>query len=417
MGNQEIIEQTIAKYEQFINPAVARLFRFMGLATVEWEGRGSVIYDINGKEYLDCLGGYGVFNLGHSHPQVIAAVEEQLARMPLSGKILFNKTTADLAEALAKITPGDLQYSFFTNSGTESVEGSLKLARIHTGRQKIISTRNSFHGKSFGALSATGREIFRQAFEPLLPGISHVPFDDIAALEAVVDENTAAVILEPIQGEGGIIVPQAGYLSAVRRICDNTGALLICDEVQTGMGRTGKMFAVEHEGIVPDILATAKALGGGVMPIGAFTARPKVWDKYIESPFLHTTTFGGNPLACAAALGAIRAIEEEGLVERAAQMGGYFKAGLEKLGAAYPEVVREVRGQGLMLGVELAKEGIGGLLMSSLIDQGIIVAYTLNNPKVIRLEPPLIITQEQIDFALGAFKKALALAQDMLEDL
>ena len=415
--NQQLINETIEKYEQYINPAVAKLFRFMGLATIEWEAQGNVIRDIDGKEYIDCLGGYGVFSLGHRHPKVVEAVKRQLDLMPMSSKVLFDKPMADLAALMAEITPGDLTYSFFVNSGAEAVEGSLKLAKVHTGRNKIIATVNSFHGKTLGALSATGRDLFREPFQPLLTGFSHVPFGDIDALRQAVDEETAAVILEPVQGEGGIIVPPAGYLAAAREICDKTGALLICDEVQSGLGRTGKMFAVEHYGVVPDIIATAKALGGGVMPIGAFTARPAIWEKYITSPFLHTSTFGGNPLACAAAIAAIKVIKEEGLVARAEQSGTYFIGKLTELAQAYPEVVKEVRGQGLMIGVELTKEGIGGLILSEMIDKGVLIAYTLNNPKVIRIEPPLIIEQQQIDYVIAALASALAKAQDMLEDL
>lgn len=415
--NQQIIDETIEKYEQYINPAVAKLFRFMGLSTIEWEAQGNVIRDIDGKEYIDCLGGYGVFSLGHRHPKVVEAVKRQLDLMPMSSKVLFDKPMADLAALMAEITPGDLTYSFFVNSGTEAVEGSLKLAKVHTGRNKIIATVNSFHGKTLGALSATGRDLFREPFQPLLTGFSHVPFGDIDALRQAVDEETAAVILEPVQGEGGIIVPPAGYLSAVRDICDKTRALLICDEVQSGLGRTGKMFAVEHYGVIPDIITTAKALGGGVMPIGAFTARPAIWDKYITSPFLHTSTFGGNPLACAAAIAAINVIKEEGLVAKAEQSGAYFIGKLTELAHTYPEVVKEVRGQGLMIGVELTKEGIGGLILSEMIDKGVLIAYTLNNPKVIRIEPPLIIEHQQIDYVIAALADALAKAQDMLEDL
>ena len=418
MSNKEqMINQTINKYEQYINPAMAKLFRFMGLSTIEWEAEGSIIKDIGGKEYVDCLGGYGVFSLGHRHPKVVEAVKRQLDFMPLSSKVLFDKPMADLAELLAEITPGDLQYSFIVNSGTEAVEGSLKLARVHTGRSKFVATTNSFHGKTLGSLSATGREMFRDPFQPLLAGFSHVPFGDIDALTQIVDNETAAVIVEPIQGEGGIIVPPDTYLPAVREICDKTGVLLICDEVQTGLGRTGKMFAVEHYGVVPDIITTAKALGGGVMPIGAFTARPKVWDKYITSPFLHTSTFGGNPLACAAAIAAVSVIREEGLLRRAEQSGYYFMGKLTELAKAYPEVIAQVRGKGLMIGIELTKEGIGGLIMSEMIDKGVLIAYTLNNPKVMRIEPPLIIEQEQIDYVITALSSALAKAQDMLEDL
>lgn len=416
MDKSLIIDKTIEKYEKYINPAMARLFRFMGLATVEWEAHGTIIRDIDGKEYIDCLGGYGVFSLGHRNPRVVAAVREQLDSMPLSSKVLFDKPMADLAEMLAQITPGDLQYSFFVNSGAEAVEGALKLARIHTGRPKIISTINSFHGKTLGALSATGRDLFREPFKPLLSGFTHVPFNDIDALRKVIDHETAAVIIEPVQGEGGIVVPSDDYLPAVRQICDEYGALLICDEVQTGLGRTGKMFAVDHYGVVPDILTVAKALGGGVMPIGAFIGKPHVWEKYITSPFLHTSTFGGNPLACSAAIAAIKTIIKDNLVERAAIEGAYFIDGLKKIQTTYSDVIRDVRGKGLMIGIELTKEGIGGLMMSELVSNGVLVAYTLNNPKVIRIEPPLIIPREQIDKVLKTISDAVIKAHEMIED-
>jgi len=414
---EDLVLETIEKYEKYVNPAVARLFRFMGLSAVEWEASGCIITDSAGKEYIDCLGGYGVFSLGHRHPKVVAAVKEQLDRMPLSGKVLFNKPLADLSQMLAEITPGDLQYSFVVNSGAEAVEGALKLARIHTGRSKVVATVNSFHGKTFGALSASGREIFRTPFEPLLQNFVHVPFGNAEALEAAVDEQTAAVILEPVQGEGGIIVPPDGYLAAVRVACDRVGALLIADEVQTGLGRTGKMFAVDHEGVVPDIITTAKALGGGVMPIGAFTARPRVWEQYITSPFLHTTTFGGNPLACSAAVAAIKVLQEENLPAKACDTGSYMLTGLKSLKAAFPDVIAEVRGKGLMIGIELTKEGVGGFLMSELIARGVIVAYTLNNPKVVRVEPPLIIDRGLVDKVLKAFAEAVETAHAAIDDL
>lgn len=417
MDKTRVISETIDKYEKYVNPAVARLFRFMGLATIEWEARGAIIRDIDGKEYIDCLGGYGVFSLGHRHPKVVEAVKKQLDMMPLSSKVLFDKPMADLAELLADITPGNLQYSFFVNSGTEAVEGALKLAKIHTGKSKIISTINSFHGKTLGALSATGRDLFRDPFKPLLEGFVHVPFNDIAALEQAIDHDTAAVIVEPIQGEGGIIVPDDNYLPAVRELCDKFETLLIIDEVQTGLGRTGRMFAIEHYGVVPDILTTAKALGGGIMPIGAFTARPHLWEKYITSPFLHTSTFGGNPLACAAAIASIQVIREEKLSERSCDLGTYFLNKLKDLQSSFPDVVVEVRGKGLMIGIELAKEGVGGFLMSELVANGVLAAYTLNNPKVIRIEPPLIIAKEQIDYVLKILGTAVATAHDMIEDL
>ena len=411
------IEETIAKYEKYINPAQAKLFRFMGLASVEGHAQGWTITDSEGREFIDCLGGYGMFALGHRHPKVVEAVEKELHAMPMCGKVLFNRPMGELAEALAEITPGDLQYSFFVNSGTEAVEGCLKVARLATKRSKFVAAENAFHGKTMGSLTATGRDLYREPFKPLLDCFTHVPYGDASALEAVVDEETAAVILEPIQGEGGIIVPPAGYLKEVKAICEAKGALLIADEVQTGIGRTGTWFGVEHDGVKPDLMACAKALGGGVMPLGAIIGTPAAWQGLIEAPFLHTSTFGGNQMACAAGVATIKAIKEEDLLRRSAETGAYFKAGLEQIQKEFPEVIAEVRGKGMMLGVELTREGAGGMLMSLMIDKSIIVAYTLNNPKVIRIEPPLIMPKEVVDYVLENFRSAVAMTASVIEDL
>ncbi len=411
------VEETIGKYEKYINPAQAKLFRFMGLGSVEGHAEGWTITDTAGREFIDCLGGYGMFALGHRHPKVVEAVEKALHTMPMCGKVLFNRQMADLAEALAEITPSELQYSFFVNSGTEAVEGCLKVARLATKRTKFVAANNAFHGKTMGSLTATGRDLYRDPFKPLLDGFTHVPYGDIAAMEAAVTEETAAVILEPIQGEGGIIVPPAGYLRQVKELCEAKGALFIADEVQTGIGRTGKWFGVDHDDVKPDLMACAKALGGGVMPIGAIIGTPKAWQGLVEAPFLHTSTFGGNQLACAAGLAAINAIKEENLLERGAEAGAYLKAGLEKIAAEFPSVIKEVRGRGMMIGIELTKEGAGGMLMSLMIDKSIIVAYTLNNPKVIRMEPPLIMPKEVVDYVLEQFRDAVATTDSVIEDL
>lgn len=412
-----VAEETIAKYERFVNPSLARLFRYMGLATVEHSARGSTVTDFKGDEYLDLLGGYGMYGVGHSHPRVVAAVKAQLDRMAMPTKILLNKPMADLAELLAEITPGDLTYSFLCNSGTEAVEAAIKLAKVATGKQGIISTTGAFHGKSLGSLSATGRELFREPFKPLLNGFGHVPFGDAQAIEAAIDNDTAAVIVEPIQGEGGVIVPPSGYLASVREICDRKGVLLIVDEVQTGMGRTGKMFAVEHEGVVPDILCLAKALGGGVMPIGAIVAKPHLWQSFIDAPFLHTSTFGGNPLACAAAIAAIKVTQDENLCENAAVMGNRFVGALREMQVKYPGILAEVRGQGLIIGLEFTHEGYAGFAISELVNNKILAAYTLNNPKVIRIEPPLVITASEVERAIGVWEKIIASAGDLAADL
>ena len=411
------VEETIEKYEKYLNPAVARLFRFMGLASVETKAEGWIITDSDGRKFIDCLGGYGMFCLGHRHPKVVEAVKGALDSIPMCGEILFNRPMADLAERLAEITPGNLQYSFFVNSGTEAVEGALKIARLATGRKKYIAAQNAFHGKTYGSLTATGRDLFRKPFEPLLQNFTHVEFGNIEALEAAIDTETAAFILEPIQGEGGIIVPPDGYLTAVRALCDKYGVLLIADEVQTGIGRTGKWFGVDHEGVTPDIMALAKALGGGIMPIGSFTATPEVWTGLIESPFLHTSTFGGNQMACVAGLATLKVIEEEDLLNRGASAGAYLKKGLEEVQKDYPLVIKDVRGRGMMLGIELTKEGAGGMLMSLMIDSNILVAYTLNNPKVIRMEPSLTMPIEVIDQVLTAFRNAIQQTNAVIEEL
>ena len=411
------VEEIISKYEKYINPAQAKLFRFMGLASVEGHAQGWTITDSEGREFIDCLGGYGMFALGHRHPKVVEAVEKELHAMPMCGKVLFNRPMGELAELLAEITPGDLQYSFFVNSGTEAVEGCLKVARLATKRSKFVAAENAFHGKTMGSLTATGRDLYREPFKPLLDRFTHVPYGDVSAIEANVNEETAAVILEPIQGEGGIIVPPAGYIKEVKAICEAKGALLIADEVQTGIGRTGAWFGVNHDDVKPDLMACAKALGGGVMPLGAIIGTPAAWQGLIEAPFLHTSTFGGNQMACAAGVATIKAIKEEDLLRRSAETGAYFKKGLEDIQKDYPEVIAEVRGRGMMLGVELTREGAGGMLMSLMIDKSIIVAYTLNNPKVIRIEPPLIMPKEVVDYVLENFRSAVAMTASVIEDL
>lgn len=375
---------------------------------VEYRDGGVFTYDNHGKRYLDCLGGYGIFNVGHRHPKVIAAVKAQLDQVCLHSQDLLNPWAAHLARQLAALAPGDLQYSFFCNSGTEAVEGAIKLARLATGKAEIISTKNSYHGVTMGALSATGREVFRKPFEPLLTGFKHVPFGDIEALEEAISKNTAAVILEPIQGEGGIRVPKLGYLRKVRELTRKKGVLLILDEVQTGMGRTGRMFACEHEGVVPDIMCLAKALGGGVMPIGCFMATAKLWKALEPNPSIHNSTFGGNPLACSAASACIEVLTEEHLPARASLMGSYFMAKLLELKARYPKVVQDVRGKGLLIGLEFASEEVRVAVQNELFHRGVLVAGTLNSKSTIRIEPPLIITESQINFMIETLNLILS---------
>ncbi|MEW5705943.1 MAG: aminotransferase class III-fold pyridoxal phosphate-dependent enzyme [Actinomycetota bacterium] len=414
-NTDELIKETLEKYAKYVNAGTAQLIGFLG-SLMEDRTEGVYMYDVNGHKYLDFFSGHGVYNLGYANPKVVKAVEEQLKRSPQpSTRFAMNKPMADLCERLARITPGKLTYSFICNTGTEAVEGALKLARAATGKSRIISTINAFHGKSMGSLSVSGREMYKEPFEPLVPDIYHVPYGDIDAMKEAVNSETAAVILEPIQGEGGVICPPDGYLSAVRELCNEKGVLLILDEIQTGMGRTGKMFACEHENVAPDIMTLAKALGGGVMPIGAFIATPEVFKPFEEAPFIHSSTFGGNQLACAAANAAIDAIIEEDLPRQAAEKGEYLMAKLRDLQSRYPEILRDVRGKGLMIGIEFLDDGIAGSIIYELEAQGILVLHMLNNAKVIRLEPPLIIDYDQIDYMLNALNTALEKSMLLLE--
>ncbi len=415
---QARIESVMEKYRQYLSPGLTRLMQFAGFGDIEETAQGCVLTTASGAQYLDFLGGYGVFSLGHRHPRVVEAVHRQLDRMPLSTRTFFSEPQALLAEKLAEIAPGDLRYSFFSNSGTEAVEAALKIARIATGKTDFISTVGAYHGKSMGSLAATGREKYRKPFEPMVPGYVHIPFDDLDAAAAAISAQTAAIIVEPIQGEGGIITPSPGYLAGLRRLCDAHGLLLIVDEVQTGLGRTGAMFACEHEGVNPDILTLAKALGGGVMPIGATLGTPGIWERaFGENPLIHTSTFGGNQLACTAGLAALEVIQEEDLPARARERGEQLLCGLRAVQEAQSGALTAVRGHGLMIGVEFAVKDAAELTINGMARRGIIAAYTLNNPNVIRFEPPLIVTAAQVDQAVTAFGEAVAEAAEMLEGL
>ncbi|HRF59244.1 MAG TPA: aspartate aminotransferase family protein [Fimbriimonadaceae bacterium] len=407
----------LEKYSRFVNPYLAKLMHFAGFG-LEVQGEGCYIIDHEGRRFLDCLGGYGVYALGHRHPKVIEAVKRQLDLMPLSGKAFFNANLADLAAKIAEITPSGLELTFFSNSGAEAVEAALKFVKASTRRTKIVATDGGYHGKTIGALSVTGREKYRRPFEPLMPGGVFVPYGDVDAIVGAIDGDTAACIIEPIQGEGGIHVPPDGYLRAIREACDRHGALMIADEVQTGLGRTGDLFGCDHDRVSPDVMTLAKAFGGGVMPIGATVATPAVFERvYSENPLAHTSTFGGNPLACAAGLASIQVVEEEGLCERARLIGGVLREGLQSVADRHTDLVSEVRGRGLMIGVEFTMDDVGELTIAQMVKRGLVAAYTLNNRRVIRFEPPLIMTEAQAVWAAETFGEALAETAEVLATL
>ena len=384
-------------------------------AVVEWADAGPNSYrDVNGREYIDCLGGFGIFNVGHRHPKVVKAVSDQLRRQPLHSQDLLDPLRAMLAKTLAMLTPPNLQYAFFCNSGTETIEAALKLARaFDPAKQTIVAATKGFHGKSYGALSASAKAEFRRPFGSMLPNIEHVPFNNLVAMRRMfhtlqmVGEDVGAVLLEPIQGEGGVNIPADDYLKGVRALCDEYGALLILDEVQTGMGRTGTMFACERYGVTPDLLCLAKAFGGGVVPAGACIGTKAVFSKLFKNPFLHTTTFGGNPLACAAAIATINVLIEEELPQRAVVMGERMLSGMRKAAAGHDDIVVDARGVGLLMALEFVNDKAGFTLASHMLDRGVLVSGTLVNARVIRFEPPLTITEAQADYVISALKESL----------
>ncbi len=410
---EDLATEAFENYKSYVNPPLARVMKLSG-SPVEVRASGSTIWDQNGKAYLDFAGGYGVFTLGHSHPRVIAAVKEQMERMSLSGKTMFNVMLGRAAKRLAEIAPGDLQISFWCNSGTEALEGAIKLARVATGRVKIVSTHDAYHGKTLGALSISGRETFRVPFAPLLADVARVPFGDASVLADALD-GAAAFVVEPVQGEGGVNVPPAGYLRAVREACDRAGALFIADEVQTGLGRCGYLFACERDGVVPDVMTLAKGLSGGIVPVGAYIARADVWNRaYAKQPLIHTSTFGGSEIACAAAIAAIDVLVEDDLVANARARGDQLLDGCRTLALEYPQVIREARGLGLLVGVELTNEGYGGWIIPEMLKAGVTAAWTLNQQRVIRLEPPLVVSEGEVDLALSALSAGVAAAAEKL---
>jgi len=410
---QALLDEVYENYKRYLNPPLARVMRVSG-SPVETRAQGCTIWDQNGKAYLDFAGGYGVFTLGHSHPRVLDAVRAQLDLMSLSGKTMFNVPMGRAAKRLADLAPGDLTISFWCNSGTEAVEGAIKLARVATGRVKIVATRDSYHGKTLGALSISGRAAFQDPFRPLLADAALIDFGDVEALDEAL-RDAAAFVVEPVQGEGGVNVPAPGYLRAVREACDRAGALFIADEIQTGLGRCGYRFACDRDGVVPDLMTLAKGLSGGIVPVGAYIARTAVWTKaYGKQPLIHTSTFGGSELACTAALAAIDVLEEDGLADNARARGEQLLAGCAAIAADFPDVVKEARGLGLLCGVELANEGYGGWIIPEMVKRGVTAAWTLNQQKVIRLEPPLIVTEAEVETAIAALRAGVETARENL---
>ena len=362
-------------------------------------GRGALVWDIHGKEYIDCTGSYGVCIVGHSHPKVVEAIKRQAETLISCHGSFYNDVRSELLQKIVQIAPKSLNKVFLGNSGAESVECAIKLARKFSGKPEIIAMMGAFHGKTMGALSATWDKKYREPFKPLVPSFKHVPPDNLEKMREAITEKTAAIIVEPIRGEGGVRVPPKGFLQGLREICDEEGVLLILDEVQTGFGRTGKMFACEHWGVTPDIICLAKSVAGG-LPLGITIAKENVMSSLKLGE--HTSTFSGNPLVCAAACAAIEVMVVERLPERAATLGGYFKEKLEELQARH-KIVREVRGLGLMIGVELRFDVLNIILKS--LDRGVLILDAGRN--ILRFLPPLVIKREHIDRVIATLDTVL----------
>jgi putrescine aminotransferase len=376
-------------------------------AVTEWYGQGSVMVDALGREYIDMLGGFGLYSPGIRHPKIIAAVKAQLDRSPQYSQEMLDPLRAHLAKVLALLTPGDIQYGFFANSGTEGVEGAMKLAKLYTRKKGFISMLKGFHGKTLGALSLMGKSVFREPLLPLLEGVRHVPFGDARAVENMlasakaVGSGIAAVVAEPIQGEAGAIVPPDDYWPRLRELCTHYEVLLIADEVQTGFGRTGKIFGVDHWDVAPDIMCLGKALGGGVVPMSAFLSTPKIWACLEPNPFMHTTTTGGNPLAWAAARAQINEGHSDDPPGQAATKGEYILEKLNGLKQQYPGTLEDAHGKGLLIGMEFPSDKTGYAVASGLFSRGVLTAGTLTNSKTIRLEPALNVPMKIVDEMLN----------------
>ena len=391
----------LAAYRAHLSAGAARLAELMH-AGLETRSRGAHVWDERGERYLQC-GGYGVFILGHCHPRVVGAVVEQVRSRPLSTRFLLDPTLAGAARALARVAPDGLDVVHFATSGTEAVETAVKLARAH-GHRRVVAMDNGYHGKTLGALSVTGRAVHREAFHPLLGDVEFVAFGDAPALaDSVRRGSDACVILEPVQAEGGVVVPPAGYLAEAGRICREEGAFLIVDEIQTGLGRLGAWWGVESASITPDALLAGKGLGGGVVPVSAMITSEAAFGPFGGDPTRVASTFAGAPIAAAAARAAVEAIEEEDIVARARALGARLHREVASiLDTTCPSLVREVRGAGLLIGVEWRADYLALDFLIEMLDRRVLLSHSMNAPAVTRLTPPAILSEDDVQWLLDA---------------
>jgi len=393
-------------YGRLINPSYPSFLNKLGLNKVAAGAQGATITDSKGNTYIDCVGGYGLFNVGHNNPEIIESLIDQLKEQQLLTRPLISEVQVRLAECIEKITPGDLTCSFILNSGSEAIDCAIKLVRLHRGRKTIITAQKSFHGHTFGALTASGIPSFKRAFQPLLPGFISVPFGDIEVLERSISADTAAVLLEPIQNEAGVVIPPKGYLKEVRDLCDRHNLIMMLDEVKTGFGKTGRMFACEYYDVVPDILVIGKSLGGGLIPAGAIVARDHLWKRFGLSFPMSASSYAGNVLACRAGLSTIRYIQEGSLLADCAEKGKMLLRSFKDFIGEYPNILRSADGLGLLIGIETQSGKIALELAKEMIRQGIIMVPAFGNSSVLMVEPPLVISFQQIRMVVDSFAAA-----------
>ena len=415
---ETITKDTLHYFDTYVSPGWLKYRKSVSTnsAVVEWKDHDGVCEGLYGEEFIDCLGGFGIYTCGHRNEEILETVKAQLDHQALHSQELLDPLRGYLAKAVADITPGDLQYCFFTNGGAEAVEMSLKLARIATGGRWYISTVGAFHGKSMGAVSVGGKSTYRTPYTPMVQQIQHVEYGNAEDVRKAiknltyVGEKVAAVIVEPIQGEAGVIIPPKGYLAEVRKICDEYGVALIFDEIQCGMGRTGTMWRCEAEGVTPDIMTFGKAFGGGIMPITGIICKPAMWtEELVDNPWLlGSPTFGGNPVCCSAAIATIKYMIDHDVPGQCKQKGELIINGLKELQEKYPTVIHEVRGIGLMLAVEFVSSEVGYHVAKGLFARGVMTAGTLVNAKCFRFEPADMITEEQIQAVIERMDSALA---------
>lgn len=417
---QYFIDQTRNNFDNHINPGFLEYRKSAGgdQMAMEWMAQGDTFTDLHGKEYIDCLGGFGAFNCGHRHPKVIEAVKNQLEKQPLSSAELIDANRSLLARILADVTPGDLQYTFFTSSGTESVESGIKMATLATGRHYYVAFKGDFHGKTMGSLSMTSKDHYRGPFLPLLQGTRHAPFGDLDYLKKLIDvmeyvgELPAAIIYEPIQGEAGVIIPPDDFIPGIREICDKYDIMMIADEVQAGMGRTGYLFATDYYDVAPDIMCLGKSISGSVIPLSACVCTERAFRGMFPDPLLHSTTTGGNPIATCAGIAAFNVILGEDLCGKSKRSGELFMAGLEKLHQKYPKLLTTYRGRGLMIAMEFCDGDIGYEVVFEAFNRRLLLSGSLINARTIRIEPPLNITEEHINEALEILDTSMDIVYD-----